>query len=153
MASTARIAKHPLHPILVPFPIGLWVFSLVADLIALSGWEVSSWTVVARYTMAGGIVGAVLATAAGLVDFFTLKGATVRKLGIAHLVLNVVVLLVFTVNFLLRTYGRSGDATTVGLSVVAVLLLAISGWLGGELVYVHGVAVEAASGPAPHASR
>jgi uncharacterized membrane protein len=147
MASTASIAKHPLHPMLVPFPIGLWVFSLVADLIAISGWGTPVWSAVARYTMAGGIVGGVLAAAAGLVDFFTLKGDTVRRLGIAHLVLNVIILGLFAVNFVLRTYGNVGVATTVSISVVAVLLLDISGWLGGELVYVHGVAVEVAPGP------
>ena len=153
MPKTASIAKHPIHAMLVPFPIGLWVFSLVADLIAMSRWGNPSWTDAARYTMAGGIVGAALAAAAGLVDFFTLKGATVRRLGVAHLTLNVVILAIFIVNFLLRTSGQASSAVTVSMSVVAVLLLGASGWLGGELVYVHGVAVEAASEPEPGRSR
>jgi uncharacterized membrane protein len=143
--TTARIAKHPIHPMLVPFPIGLWVFSLVADLIAEAGAESAVWHDVATYTMAGGIVGAVLAAGAGAVDFFSLKEGTVRKLGIAHLVLNVVVLVLFALNFWLRTRTDSSPGVLLILSVVAVLLLAASGWLGGELVYVHGVAVEAAS--------
>lgn len=153
MAKTASIAKHPIHAMLVPFPIGLWVFSLVADVIAMSRWGNASWTDAARYTMAGGIVGAILAAAAGLVDFFTLKGATVRRLGIAHLTLNVVILAMFVVNLLVRTLGHASSAVTVSMSVVAVLLLGASGWLGGELVYVHGVAVEAASEPEPGRSR
>src|SRR4030095_13676081 len=103
--------------------------------------------------MAAGIVGAILAASAGLVDFFTLKGATVRRLGVAHLTLNVVVLAIFVVNFLLRTSGYASSAVTVSMSVVAILLLGTSGWLGGELVYVHGVAVAAASEPEAGRSR
>src|SRR4029453_14292005 len=114
-----------------------------------SRWGNASWTDAARYTMAGGIVGAILAAAAGLVDFFTLKGATVRRLGVAHLTLNVVILAIFIVNFFLKTLGQGGSAVSVSMAVVAVLLLGASGWLGGELVYVHGVAVEAASEPEP----
>ena len=65
MSTPASVARHPLHPILIPLPIGLWVFSLVADLVFLAGWGGATWKAVAWYTMGGGIVGAVLAAVPG----------------------------------------------------------------------------------------
>jgi uncharacterized membrane protein len=72
MSTPASVARHPLHPILIPLPIGLWVFSLVADLVFLAGWGGATWKAVAWYTMGGGIVGAVLAAVPGLIDFFSI---------------------------------------------------------------------------------
>ena len=60
MASPARIKNHPVPPMLVGVPIGLWIFSLVADVLRRITGD-SSWEFVALYTMAGGIVGAVIA--------------------------------------------------------------------------------------------
>lgn len=69
MGSPASLKKHPLHPMLVAFPIGLWVFAFVCDVIhALSGNTV--WLTVATYCIGGGIVGAVLAAVPGLIDYF-----------------------------------------------------------------------------------
>ncbi|MGH9834655.1 MAG: DUF2231 domain-containing protein [Blastocatellia bacterium] len=62
-ASHASIGGHPIHPILVAFPIGLWVFSLVSDIVYFMGWGSAIWNDVAFYSMAGGIVGALLAAA------------------------------------------------------------------------------------------
>jgi hypothetical protein len=64
MSTPASIAKHPLHPMLVVFPIGLWIFSLIADFIFLSGGD-ARWNDVAFYTIAGGLVGALVAAVAG----------------------------------------------------------------------------------------
>ena len=58
MSTPASIARHPIHPILVAFPIGLWVFSVVADLIYQLGWGRATWSDVAFYSIGGGIVGA-----------------------------------------------------------------------------------------------
>src|SRR5215212_3435021 len=60
METPASIAKHPIHPMLVALPIGLWVFSLVSDIIYRAGWGSAVWNDVAFYTLAGGIVGALL---------------------------------------------------------------------------------------------
>ena len=65
MSTPASVARHPIHPILVGFPIGLWVFSVVADLIFYSGWGGALWKDVAFYTLGGGIVGALLAAVPG----------------------------------------------------------------------------------------
>jgi uncharacterized membrane protein len=142
MTSPASIAKHPIHPMLVGFPIGLWVFSLVCDFIYRVQ-HTPIWSELAFYTIAGGIIGALLAAVPGLIDFSSLRHRA-QKLGIAHMIINLVVVALYCWNFWLRSVGTQGRAP-LALSVVAVILLAISGWLGGEMVYVHGVAVQ----PAP----
>ena len=141
MIATASIAKHPLHPMLITLPIGMWIFSLVCDVAALATGDMF-WSGMAYYAMAGGVISALLAALPGLVDLFTMNPSFVRRLGIWHMGINLLVVALYVVNLLWR---RGGDPEAVGpfvLSLAAVLLLGVSGWLGGELIYVHGVAVE-----------
>ena len=141
MASPASIAKHPIHPMLVAFPIGLLVFSLICDLIQLIGWGGVVWADVAFYTMAGGIVGALLAAVPGLIDLLSLSGR-LKTIGVWHMCLNLLVVGIFAIDLWLRTTDVATSNTPILLSVIGIALLGISGWLGGQLVYVHGVAVE-----------
>ncbi len=141
MASPASIVKHPIHPMLVAFPIGLLVFSLICDLIQLIGWGGAVWADVAFYTMAGGIVGALLAAVPGMIDLLSLSGRP-KTIGIWHMRINLLVVVIFATDFWLRTTGVAMSNTPILLSVIGVALLGISGWLGGQMVYVHAVAVE-----------
>jgi len=142
MSSPASIAGHPIHPMLVALPIGLWIFSLVSDVIFLAGLGAPVWNDVAFYTMAGGIVGALLAAVPGLIDFLSIEDARVKKIGAMHMALNLVAVALYAVNLWLRTSSSPGSKLPVGLSVLTVLMLAVSGWLGGEMVYVHGISVD-----------
>ena len=147
MASPASIGGHPVHPMLIPFPIALWVFSLVADVIYLWRGNLVWRDWIAFYALLGGIIGAAAAAVPGIVDWLSITGGEVRKLANWHARLNVIALLVFAASFYLRTAGGaalvSGSYTIpVLLSVLGVILITISGWLGGEMVYRHGVAVE-----------
>jgi uncharacterized membrane protein len=139
MASKASIAGHPIHPMLVPLPIGLFVFSFVCDLIFLWGSGNATWSTVALYTMGGGIVGALLAAVFGLIDLVSLDPSRARTIGIWHMVINLTVVVLFVVDFWLRL-GAAPSRLPVVLSLIAIALLAVSGWLGGEMVFVHGVA-------------
>ncbi|SNB46692.1 DUF2231 domain-containing protein [Geobacter sp. DSM 9736] len=141
MISMASIAKHPVHPMLIPLPIGLWIFSLVCDIIMLSTGN-PLWSILSLYTMAGGIIGALFAALPGLVDLFTLNPSFVKRLGIWHMGVNLIIVLLYVINFLWRREILTESAGPFILSLISVMLLGISGWLGGELVYVHGVAVE-----------
>ncbi len=146
MASTASLGGHPIHPMLIPFPIALWVFSLIADLIYL--WRGNpAWEWVAFYTLAGGIVGATLAAVFGIIDYFTIKDKKVSNIAAWHARINVLALLLFAASFYLRTTSGArlvGGSLTipVALSIIGVIAITVSGWLGGELVYKYGVAVE-----------
>jgi uncharacterized membrane protein len=139
MESRANIAKRPIHVMLVGIPIGLWVFSLISDLIYLGG-GVTVWKTVAYYTLAGGIVGAIVAAVFGLIDYSGIKAPNVKRLATAHMILNVVVLLLFTINLYLR-YRGFDSGIPVTLSVVAIAMLGVSGWLGATMVHVLGQSV------------
>ena len=142
MPTPASIKRHPIHPMLVVFPIGLWVFSLVSDFIFVTGVGGPVWSTIAAYTMAGGLIGALLAAIPGLVDLLSIHDPQAKRVGVTHMTLNLVVVALYAVNLWLRLGTDTGTALPMVLSIVAVMMLGISGWLGGELVYRHGVAVD-----------
>jgi uncharacterized membrane protein len=141
MKTMASVARHPIHPMLVPLPIGLWIFSFVCDIFALSTGG-TTWEIVASYTMGAGIVGALLAAGPGFVDLFTLPFSRAKRIGIWHMGINLSIVVLYIVNFLWRRHAASAALGPLMLSLFAILLLVASGWLGGEMVYVHGVAVD-----------
>ena len=142
MAGPASFHKHPIHPMLVPFPIALWIFSLVCDLIYVMGWGGAVWKEMAFYTMAGGLLGALAAAVPGYLDYRTTTVPAIQKIGRWHMLINLSLVVLFAINLWLRMESEPGAALPVILSVVGVAMLSVSGWLGGELVYVHGAAVE-----------
>jgi uncharacterized membrane protein len=142
MHTPAQVAKHPIHPMLVPIPIGLWIFSFVCDLVFVFGGGAETWRTVAFYTMAGGIVGALIAAVPGFIDMLSLR-AQLKRIALLHMSLNLIIVAMFAINLGWRI-GDSYGSGPVWLSLVAVALLGVSGWLGGKMVYVHGVAVNTA---------
>src|SRR5262249_49298966 len=140
MSTPASIARHPIHPILVAFPIGLWVFSVVADLIVQFGWGATVWKDVAFYTLGGGIVGALLAAVPGFIDLLTITDPKARRAGFTHLVANLIWLVLFSASFWLRWIGTVGFLPAA-LSIFGLAALIVGGWFGGELVYVHSMGV------------
>jgi len=148
MKNLTRVGKHPVHPMLVPLPIGLWIFSLITDIIyRVSGNAV--WAEVAYYSMAGGIIGALLAALPGLADFLALKPSGVKKLALWHMAINLTAVILFSINLYLRT-GVPEALTPFVLSIMGVLAIMVSGWLGGQMVYVHGVGVDETVACEPH---
>ncbi|ACM19224.1 hypothetical protein Geob_0862 [Geotalea daltonii FRC-32] len=142
MIATANIAKHPLHPMLIPLAIGLWIFSLACDIIFFATGDVT-WRTTSLYAIGGGVIGALIAALPGFVDLFTLHASPEKKLGIWHMAINLTIVIIYVIEFLWRR-ADPGNIGQFALSVMAVLLLAISGWLGGEMVYVYGTGVDPA---------
>jgi uncharacterized membrane protein len=142
MASPASVKKHPLHPMLVGFPIGLWVFALVCDVVAAGG-AAGPWPTVALYSIAGGIVGAILAAVPGLIDYFSIDEPAMKRIATFHLLVNVGALLVFALNLWSRLALPPTSLAPLILSIIGVVGVGVGGWLGGEMVYVKGMAVEA----------
>ena len=154
MASRASIGGHPIHPMLIPFPIGLLVFSFVADLIFMWNGNPIWKDYLAFYTMLGGIIGAAAAAVPGLIDWATLTDRAAVRVANWHARVNIITLVIFIASFYLRT--SSGAAWIAGLpslplilSTVGVIGLCIAGWLGGQLVFRHGVAVDVKAPAAP----
>jgi len=143
MGSPASFRNHPIHPMLVAFPIALWIFSLICDFIYHAGPHNVFWKGVAFYTMVAGVIGALLAAVPGFIDYLSLRDRQVKRIATTHMTLNLIVVALFLFNLGIR-YNASPDNEFFGvvLSVIAIAILAVSGWLGGSLVYVHGVAVE-----------
>lgn len=142
MASPASIQKHPIHPILIPFPIALWIFSLVCDVIYAMGWGTIIWNDMAFYTMVGGVLGALAAAIPGYMDYRSLTDPQTTQIGRWHMRINLSIVVLFMINLALRMWSEPGAVLPILLSLLGNGLLGVSGWLGGELVYVHGVAVE-----------
>jgi uncharacterized membrane protein len=141
MRTPARIARHPIHPMLVPLPIGLWIFAFLCDLAYVLGVGASLWFTLGFYTMIAGLLGALLAAIPGFIDMLSLRGP-LKKLALTHMALNLTVVALFGINIALRINGSEVAGLPLALSVVGITLLAVSGWIGGHMVYVHRVAVE-----------
>ena len=141
MRSRASINGHPIHPMLVTIPIGLWVFSFIADLFYV-GTGNTVWSTVAYYTMGGGILGALAAAIPGMVDLLLITSGRTRTIGLTHMVINLLVVFLFLINFWIRTSAEVPSSGAIWMSGISVALLAISGWLGGEMVFRHAVGVE-----------
>jgi uncharacterized membrane protein len=142
MASPASIKQHPMHPILVALPIGLWIFALVCDLVRAAG-GAANWATVATYCVAAGIVGALIAAVPGLIDYFSIDEAEMKRIGTLHLAVNLGAVVLFVINLWLRFRQPAESNVPLALSIIGVLAIGIGGWLGGEMVYVKGMAVEA----------
>lgn len=148
MRTPAQIAGHPIHPMLVTIPIGLWLFSLVCDLIARGSAAPETWQAAAMYSMVGGIIGALVAAVFGLTDLLSLPAGP-KSTALKHGGLNAVIVILYIINAWTRHRGTAGPVMALSLSVIGILLLLVSGWLGGKMVYEEGVAVHADNaGPA-----
>ncbi len=139
---TARVASHPIHPMLIPIPIVCFIGALVTD-IAYALTAEMMYADFSAWLLLVGFVFGVLAAIAGLTDF--LGNRLIRQQAPAwpHLIGNLVVLVLAFFNNLIHTRDAWTSVMPVGLilSIVTVLILPITGWLGWEMVYRHRVGV------------
>ena len=140
--STASIGGHPIHPMLIPFPIAFLVGAFLTDVTYLrSGWHM--WAYASAWLIGGGIVSALLAALFGFIDYFGER--RIRRLKVAnfHMIANLLAVVLSIANFVvhMRDGAMAVQGLGVTLSAVVVLLLLFSGWMGGHMVYRHGVAV------------
>ena len=136
-----RLLGHPLHATIVHFPLGLLGSAPLWDGLGLAGIAGPWWTI-GYWVVAVGLVLAVLAAVAGLVDFLRAVEGPARATGTWHLFANVAALAAFAIGWLLRDGPVPAEERRVAilaLDAVGLLLLGIGGWLGGELVFRHGV--------------
>lgn len=138
--STASIAGHPLHPAVVPIPIGLLTAAAASDLAhAITG--DAFWARASRWLLGGGLVGGLLAAGLGIVDFATIRKAR-GSIGAAHAAGNATILCLNGISLLLRQGSpRTVPALARGLTALAAAMLAVTGWLGGELAFRAGIGV------------
>jgi uncharacterized membrane protein len=138
--STAKIGGHPIHPMLIPFPIVCFIGAFVTDLVYSRNLD-SGWATASHWLLIVGLVMAALAALAGLTDFFGDKRIQSGD-AIKHMLANVTAVVLELVNLLLRLGNDDFiPSTGVYISGVVVLILLYSGWKGGDLVYRHGIGV------------
>jgi uncharacterized membrane protein len=139
---TAAIANHPIHPMLVPIPIACFIGTLLADLAYWATAEMM-WADFSVWLLLAGLIGGVLAAIAGLTDFLGNRGIRAQMPAWPHLVGNVVVLVLSFFNLLVHSRDAWESVVPTGLilSIIVVLILPVTGWLGWAMVYRHGVGV------------
>ncbi|HEX9005954.1 MAG TPA: DUF2231 domain-containing protein [Bacteroidota bacterium] len=142
MSSPASLKDHPIHPLLITLPVGMWVFSLASDIIYAAQWGGPVWADVAFYAMIGGVVGALLAAIPGFVDYFSISDEKTKRTATKHMVTNLSVVVLYVINIIIRANNPNTAALPILLSVIGVGAIVYSGWLGGDMVYEHGMAVE-----------
>ena len=134
MQGKATLANHPIHPMLIPFPIAFFAGALLCDIISHWG-DAAFWPRAAVALIGLGIISALIAAVFGFIDYLTAPLTDgVRKTATTHMVLNLITVVIFAIAF----YLRLGNATSVAgyvLEVIGVIVLSLSGWLGGKLAY------------------
>lgn len=147
MESRAKLFGHSVHRMLVVFPLGLFATSVAFDLIGVVT-EKPAWPLVAFYLIGAGVVGGVLAAVFGQIDLLAIpRGTRAWRIGLGHGIGNAAVLALFSMSWLLRRGApfQPSDGA-IALSVFAVVLVAVTGWLGAELVERLGVGVAPRAG-------
>ncbi|PYK76143.1 MAG: hypothetical protein DME42_00785 [Verrucomicrobia bacterium] len=137
---------HPLHPILAHIPMAMWPSALIFDLLSQRQVGGNSIVRLSFYAIAFGLAAAIIAVPTGLVDWSGIKREKPAwKIGLYHMLLNLVVAILFAVNLYLR-WPTFHEATQVDqipllLSAVGTLILIVSAYLGGRMVYEYGISV------------
>lgn len=143
MESRAKLFGHPIHQMLIVFPLGLLATSIFFDVIAIAA-EHPGLSQASYYMIAAGIISALIAAVFGLIDFLAIPGGTrAKRIGFMHGGGNVIMLVLFAASWFLRR-GHPTDPGTVAiiLSAAGAALGGLTGWLGGELVDRLGVGVD-----------
>ena len=136
MQGKATISGHPIHPILVTLPIGCFVAAVVSDIISI-GAGTAFWATMATWLLAFGIAGALLAAFFGFVDYLSAPmSAQAKSIANWHFALNLGMVVIFGVSFAVRYFDHThvwGYVT----EIVGIVMLAVSGILGGSLAHRH----------------
>src|SRR5262245_32739323 len=153
MRSKFAIAGHPIHPMLVGIPIGLFVWTLICDIVYLANGKDRLWYDMSFWSGTAAWVTALIAALPGLGDLVTVAiKSDAREMALTHMAINVTVVVAFFVGMLLMRHASALDGGR--LTAVVILhaagdgLLLLSGWLGGEMVFRHHIGIVADDGQA-----
>lgn len=143
MESRAKMFGHPIHPMLIVFPLGLLSMAAIFDVLYLLRDE-ERWAHGARWLIASGLLGGVAAAVFGVIDWLAIpRGTRAREVGLWHGLGNAVVLALFAASWFLRSETPTQPpVTAIVLGLVGVGISVVTGWLGGELVDRLGVGVD-----------
>jgi uncharacterized membrane protein len=142
MQSRARFLGHPIHPMLIVFPLGLLATAVAFDIVGLVQGD-ASWFGISFWMIAGGIIGGLLAAVFGLIDWTAIpSGTRAKRIGLLHGGSNVLAVLLFIISWFIRRGAAVPPTSALVLSFIGVVIALFGGWLGGELVDRLGVGVD-----------
>ncbi len=133
---------HPFHPIAVTIPIGAWIASLVFDIIGLVSTDPEPFAIGSRVLIVIGVLGSIAAIFFGVLDYLRIPDRTqAASTATFHMGLNITVCGAYAVQLFFRSTTDEIPVGTFVVSILSLLVLSISGWLGGKLSYRYGVRV------------
>jgi uncharacterized membrane protein len=146
--STATIAGHPIHPMLVPIPLACFIGTFLTDLVYVNTYDMQ-WANISAWFLSIGLIVAFFAVIAGLIDFFGERRIRNLRAAWIHAIGNAVALILAIFNLFIHTRDAYTSVYPAGitLSGIVVLILLVTGWNGWSMVYRHGVAVRGAGQP------
>lgn len=141
--SRVSLAGHPVHPMLIPFPVGFLGLLAVTDVVFFTTGN-AFWAQLSLYLLIGGLVTGGLAAIVGLIDFVSLDAVRRTGVGWLHFFANLTVIAVSIANLMVRYQQPAGNVVPAGmtLSLIAAALLVVSGVAGNHLVYTRRVGIE-----------
>lgn len=144
MESKAKLARHPAHPILIVFPLGLLATSVIFNVVYFLNGN-PTMSVVSYWMTVSGLLGGLAAAVPGLIDWLAIPAGTrARQVGAIHGIGNVIVLLLFGLSWFVRRDEPSYEPSMLALtaSFLGFIVSRVTGWLGGELIDRLGVGVD-----------
>ena len=143
MKSRANISGHPIHPMLIPFPVAFFTGTLIFDVLAIVNnndnfWNIGEWLIIA------GIIGAVLAAVPGVIDYLETvpPDSSAKKRATRHGLTNATMLILFCVAAYYRRGEDASSTVVLALEAVGFILMCIAGWMGATLVYRNQIGVD-----------
>ena len=144
MESRAKLFGHPVHPMLIVMPLGLFISAGILDAVYL-GTRNAALGTVGFWNIGIGILGGLLAAIFGLIDWLAIpSGTRAKRIGLMHAGINVVVIAILALVWLDRyvTVDHLPSMQNVMIEAGALASVMVAGWLGGELVDRLGVGVD-----------
>ena len=143
MKAKARLLGHPIHPMLIVFPLGLLSVAAIFDIIYISTHN-GHWAALSYWMIASGIIGGLIAAVFGVIDWLGIpQGTRARYIGLIHGLSNFVVVILFIVSWFMRRSNPAAPSMTAMMSGwIGIIIALFASWLGGELVYRLSVGVD-----------
>jgi uncharacterized membrane protein len=146
MRARVRLLGHPVHQMLVVFPLGLLATAVVFDIIYLAG-NSQIMAAVSYWMIAAGLIGGLLAAPFGFIDWMGIpEGTRAKRIGAMHGGGNVLVMILFAVSFLLRDTNYAPQLGQIVWGFAGAAIALVTAWLGGELVDRLSVGVDEDAG-------
>jgi uncharacterized membrane protein/nitrite reductase/ring-hydroxylating ferredoxin subunit len=143
MKSRANIKGHPIHPMLIPFPVAFFTGTLIFDILGFLNDNSTFWTI-GQYMSIAGIIGALLAAIPGVIDFFSTvpPNSSAKKRATLHGLTNISMLVLFVIAALYRRNDDPILSVIIALEATGFILMSIAGWMGATLVYRNQIGVD-----------